>query len=183
MTSFLFLQTPVSCDVTTSRRKHPSLCSVTTSWCYTDIMFFAIHCAQIVDFWIFPENIGVLQTPKSVNLKTLKFHTAIAETCFCYWTNPPDLDQPNGGFPKFFSNRHVANLPNLPNWPWPMKESINLTGGLLGYVDQHDLFKYIQILNMSNVWHEKFKWLLNTHGFVQFQWLDTNSSLICIQTN
>ena len=40
-----------------------------------------------------------------------------------------------------------------------MKESINLIGGLLG----NDLFKCVQILNMSNVWHEKFKWL-NTKG-------------------
>ena len=40
------------------------------------------------------------------------------------------------GFPKFFSNMqaNVANLSNLPNWPWPMKESTNLIGGLLGHV-------------------------------------------------
>ena len=37
-----------------------------------------------------------------------------------------------------------------------MKESIHLIGGLLGYVDKHDLFKCVQILNMPNMWHKKF---------------------------
>ena len=32
-----------------------------------------------------------------------------------------------------------------------MKESINLIGGLLGYVCQHELLKYVKLLNMSNV--------------------------------
>ena len=36
-----------------------------------------------------------------------------------------------------------ANVANLPNWPWPMKESRNMIGGLLGHVCQHDLFKYM----------------------------------------
>ena len=43
-----------------------------------------------------------------------------------------------------------------------MKESINLIGTLLGHVCQHDLFKCVQILNMPNLWDEKFKWL-NTY--------------------
>ena len=43
----------------------------------------------------------------------------------------------------------LSNLPNLSNWPWPMKESINLIGGLLSHVCQHDLFKCVQILNIS----------------------------------
>ena len=53
----------------------------------------------------------------------------------------------------------VATLPNLPNWSWPMKESIHLIGGLFGYVFQHDLFKYVQIstcqmcdMKSSNGW-------------------------------
>ena len=32
-----------------------------------------------------------------------------------------------------------------------MKESINLIGGLFNHVDKHNLFKYVQILNMSYV--------------------------------
>ena len=62
----------------------------------------------------------------------------------------------------FYWQENIANLPNLPhlhNWLWPMKESINLIGGLLGYVCQHDLFESVQLLNMSNVWCEKYKWL------------------------
>ena len=43
-----------------------------------------------------------------------------------------------------FKQENVAYLPNLPNLPWPMKESINLIGELLG---QNDLFKCVQILN------------------------------------
>ena len=39
----------------------------------------------------------------------------------------------------------------------------NFTSGLLGHVCQYDKFKCAQILNMSNVWHEKFKWS-NTYG-------------------
>ena len=42
-----------------------------------------------------------------------------------------------------------------------MKENVNLTGELLGHVDKH-VISCVQILNVSNVLHEKFKWL-NTY--------------------
>ena len=67
-----------------------------------------------------------------------------------------------GGFQDSFKQANVANLPNLSNVSWPMKESLHLIGGLLGHVCQYDLFKWIQILNTSNVCHKK----LNSFGFV-----------------
>ena len=67
----------------------------------------------------------------------------------------------------------------MPSWPWPMKESINLIGGLLGRIRQHYLFKCIHTLSMSNVWHEKFKWW-KTYGLVHFLWLNKNSSITCV---
>ena len=48
-----------------------------------------------------------------------------------------------GVFPKIlFWQANVAILPNLSNWPLPMKERINLVGLLLGDVCQHDLFQF-----------------------------------------
>ena len=84
------------------------------------------------------------------------------------------------GFPKSHSSGRMQLI--CPTGLDTMKESIHLNAGLLGHVCQHELFKCIQILNMSNTRHEKFKWL-NTYGFVQFQWLNKNSSRIFIQAN
>ena len=64
-----------------------------------------------------------------------------------------------------FSRANVTNLPNFPNWPWPMKEIIHLIGSFIGHVCQYDPFKCFQILNMSNVWHEKFKWFNPYHWY------------------
>ena len=39
------------------------------------------------------------------------------------------------GFPEILLYQvNVADLPILPNWPWPMKECLKLIGGLLGHV-------------------------------------------------
>ena len=59
-----------------------------------------------------------------------------------HWTLVPSLNVTFGvtgywGFPhlgfseSLFCQVNVAHLPNLLNWPWPMKESTNLMGGLL----------------------------------------------------
>ena len=39
-----------------------------------------------------------------------------------------------GIFEILFQWSYVATLPDLPNWPWPVKESIHLIGGLLDHV-------------------------------------------------
>ena len=80
------------------------------------------------------------------------------------------VGQGHGGETKFcqlsslihlgFSEILFLQVANLPNWPCRIKESINMIGGLL----------------------VMFKWL-NTYGFVQFQWLNTESSRTCIDAN
>ena len=64
-----------------------------------------------------------------------------------------ELAQTVGVSELLFWRANVANL-LIANWHWPLNESRNLIGGLLGYVCQHDLFICVQISNMTNVWHE-----------------------------
>ena len=82
--------------------------------------------------------------------------------------------QPFGVFQNIFQQSNVANLPNSPNWPWPMTESINLTGGFLGHVFQHDLFKCIQILNMSSASLDVGS-TLGPQRLLGFSWLNMHS--------
>ena len=77
------------------------------------------------------------------------WHTDIQEIMECELQHPSDdarmlpckgsnsMSCPaNSGFPKFFSIRQMTDLPNLPNWPWPMKETINTPSKLLVCMSQ-----------------------------------------------
>ena len=90
----------------------------------------------------------------------LYFFFKTQQAWICMWSLNMTLFDNHLGFSEIlFWQANVANLPNLPNWPWPMKESIHLIGGLFGHVYKHLNSKCVHILNMSSMWHEKFKWL------------------------